>query len=72
MSVKADLLDLLLWGIGLDYAFKDIFLPCGHINEGVKPLVGYWGESDALATAVETLKFDVEAATLRFGFLVCT
>lgn len=40
MPVKADLLDLLLWGIGLDYAFKDLFLSGGDINEGVKPLVG--------------------------------
>ena len=39
MPVKADLLDLLLWGIGLDYAFKDLFLPSSDINEGVKPLV---------------------------------
>jgi len=71
LSVKADLLDLLLRGIGLDYAFKDLFLPSGDINEGVQPLVGYWGESDPVAFAVETLKFDVEAS-LRFGFLVCT
>jgi hypothetical protein len=40
MPVKADLLDLLLWRIGLDYAFKDFFLPSSDINEGVKPLVG--------------------------------
>ena len=39
MPVKADLLDLFLWGIGLDYAFEDLFLPGGDINEGVKPLV---------------------------------
>ena len=71
MSVKADLLDLLLRRIRLNYAFEDLFLPSGNINEGVQPLVGYWGESDPVALAVETLKLDVEA-TLRFGFLVCT
>ncbi len=70
MSVKADLLDLLLWGVGLDYAFQDLFLPCSDINEGVKPLVSYWGERDPIGLAIEMLKFDVEA-TLRFGFLVC-
>lgn len=72
MPVKADLLDLLLWGIRLDYAFEDLFLPCSDIDEGVKPLVGSWGESDPIVDfAIETLELDVEA-TLRFGFLVCT
>lgn len=40
MPVKADLLDLLLWGIRLDYAFENLLLPCSDIDEGVKPLLG--------------------------------
>ena len=35
MSVKAHLLDLLLRGIGLDYTFKNFFLPSSDINEGL-------------------------------------